>query len=186
MSTWTEERMEVLRLRWGSGFSATQIADMLNHGLPKCDHITRNAVIGKAHRLKLTQPGEARRIYLTGDGQNNRQRYNAKRIQERAVIRTAKPPKAKKVPVEGWQTQTRREPTKPAAPVLLTGAEKPWIERKNGECCYPIGEGADMLMCCQKASEATRNLCAYHFPICYVVGSAMKPRDVRHYERKAA
>ena len=44
---WTEQRIEVLRKLWGQGQTASQIAAILGG-------ITRNAVIGKAHRLGLT------------------------------------------------------------------------------------------------------------------------------------
>jgi GcrA cell cycle regulator len=46
--SWTDERVELLRKLWTQGLSASQIATELNHG------ITRNAVIGKVHRLGLS------------------------------------------------------------------------------------------------------------------------------------
>ena len=45
---WTEERVELLKKLWLEGLSASQIAGVLGEG------VTRNAVIGKVHRLKLT------------------------------------------------------------------------------------------------------------------------------------
>src|ERR1700730_8268756 len=45
--TWTEERVESLKKLWGEGLSASQIAAELGG-------ITRNAVIGKVHRLGLS------------------------------------------------------------------------------------------------------------------------------------
>ncbi len=45
--SWTEEREKRLRELWKKGYTASQIAEMLGGGS------TRNAVIGKAHRLKL-------------------------------------------------------------------------------------------------------------------------------------
>ncbi|HTJ57305.1 MAG TPA: GcrA family cell cycle regulator [Devosiaceae bacterium] len=45
---WTEERVELLKKLWLEGFSASQIAGELGDG------VTRNAVIGKVHRLKLS------------------------------------------------------------------------------------------------------------------------------------
>ena len=45
---WTEERVELLKKLWMEGFSASQIAGELGEG------VTRNAVIGKVHRLKLS------------------------------------------------------------------------------------------------------------------------------------
>jgi hypothetical protein len=49
MSTeWNESRTELLKRLWIAGESARTIAEKLGKG------ITRNAVIGKAHRLGLT------------------------------------------------------------------------------------------------------------------------------------
>jgi GcrA cell cycle regulator len=51
---WTDERVELLKKLWTEGHSASQIAARLGMG------VTRNAVIGKVHRLNLsgrvTQP----------------------------------------------------------------------------------------------------------------------------------
>lgn len=44
---WTDERIDLLRTLWTEGLSASQIADRLGG-------VTRNAVIGKAHRLGLS------------------------------------------------------------------------------------------------------------------------------------
>ena len=45
---WTDERVELLKKLWMEGLSASQIAAELGDG------VTRNAVIGKVHRLKLS------------------------------------------------------------------------------------------------------------------------------------
>ncbi|WDR07010.1 GcrA family cell cycle regulator [Devosia rhodophyticola] len=47
-SGWTDERVEILKKLWMDGLSASQIAGELGQG------VTRNAVIGKVHRLKLS------------------------------------------------------------------------------------------------------------------------------------
>ncbi|WP_279481009.1 GcrA family cell cycle regulator [Aureimonas sp. SK2] len=44
--SWTDERIDLLKQLWGEGLSASQIASQLGG-------VTRNAVIGKVHRLKL-------------------------------------------------------------------------------------------------------------------------------------
>jgi len=54
---WTEERVELLKKLWLEGLSASQIAGVLGDG------VTRNAVIGKVHRLKLT--GRAKPVSTT-------------------------------------------------------------------------------------------------------------------------
>ena len=59
--SWTEERIERLKKMWHDGATASQIADELGG-------VSRNAVIGKAHRLGLEQrpspvkPGEEKEI----------------------------------------------------------------------------------------------------------------------------
>ena len=45
--SWTEEKVESLKKLWGSGKTASQIAEIIGG-------ISRNAVIGKAHRLNLS------------------------------------------------------------------------------------------------------------------------------------
>ncbi|MFT4716408.1 MAG: GcrA cell cycle regulator [Paracoccaceae bacterium] len=45
--SWTDDRVDVLKTMWGSGKSASQIAKELGG-------VTRNAVIGKVHRLGLS------------------------------------------------------------------------------------------------------------------------------------
>ncbi|MCB1530829.1 MAG: gcrA cell cycle regulator family protein [Rhodospirillales bacterium] len=46
--SWTDERVNLLKQLWGEGKTAAEIAKTLGDG------VTRNAVIGKAHRLKLS------------------------------------------------------------------------------------------------------------------------------------
>jgi GcrA cell cycle regulator len=46
--SWTDERVDLLKKLWGEGKTAAEIAKVLGDG------VTRNAVIGKAHRLKLS------------------------------------------------------------------------------------------------------------------------------------
>ena len=48
MAHWDEPRMELLTRLWLAGETARMIAEQLGGG------VTRNAVIGKAHRLGLT------------------------------------------------------------------------------------------------------------------------------------
>ena len=50
-ANWTEERVDRLKKLWSEGLSASQIAAQLGG-------VSRNAVIGKVHRLNL--PGRAK------------------------------------------------------------------------------------------------------------------------------
>jgi GcrA cell cycle regulator len=52
---WNAERIALLRQRWAEGLSASSIAKELG------PQISRSAVLGKVHRLKLVQPAFKRR-----------------------------------------------------------------------------------------------------------------------------
>ena len=45
--SWTEEKVNTLKELWGKGKTASQIAEIIGG-------VSRNAVIGKAHRLNLS------------------------------------------------------------------------------------------------------------------------------------
>ena len=45
--SWDEKKIEILKNQWGKGKTASQIAEMIGG-------VSRNAVIGKAHRLNLS------------------------------------------------------------------------------------------------------------------------------------
>jgi GcrA cell cycle regulator len=73
--SWTEERVEQLKTLWAAGLSASQIAAELGG-------VTRNAVIGKVHRIGL--PGRARRYAPGGPRERTRkspQHDRAERLQ---------------------------------------------------------------------------------------------------------
>ena len=53
--SWTEEKVKKLRELWGKGNTASQIAEIIGG-------ISRNAVIGKAHRLNLSAKIKTRAI----------------------------------------------------------------------------------------------------------------------------
>ncbi|MGH6891605.1 MAG: GcrA family cell cycle regulator, partial [Dongiaceae bacterium] len=76
---WTEQRIETLRRLWGQGQTASQIAVALGG-------VTRNAVIGKAHRLGLT--GRPSPIKRDASGAVVSKRRPAPR---RAMVQQSKP-----------------------------------------------------------------------------------------------
>ena len=59
--TWTDDRLALLRKRWDEGHSCTEIALELSDG------VTRNAVIGKVHRLGLTRGAHPKSGRKAGD-----------------------------------------------------------------------------------------------------------------------
>jgi GcrA cell cycle regulator len=59
--SWTDERISQLKSLWEQGMTASQIADTLGG-------VSRNAVIGKAHRLDLqSRPSPVRAVHGAGE-----------------------------------------------------------------------------------------------------------------------
>ena len=69
--SWTDEKVESLKKLWGSGKTASQIAEIIGG-------ISRNAVIGKAHRLNLSAKIKTR---TATSNQNFNNSTNEKNIQ---------------------------------------------------------------------------------------------------------
>ena len=71
--SWTEEKVEKLKELWGKGNTASQIAEIIGG-------ISRNAVIGKAHRLNLS----AKIIKRSKINQSNQTNYSQKNINKKS------------------------------------------------------------------------------------------------------
>ena len=71
--SWTEEKVAKLKELWGKGNTASQIAEIIGG-------ISRNAVIGKAHRLNLSAKIKTR---ASTSSQNFDNSTNEKNIQPR-------------------------------------------------------------------------------------------------------
>ena len=69
--SWTEEKVDKLKELWGKGNTASQIAEIIGG-------ISRNAVIGKAHRLNLSAKIKTRTATSNKDFQNNLNENNIK------------------------------------------------------------------------------------------------------------
>ena len=88
--SWTDERVETLKRMWNEGQSASQIAKELGG-------VTRNAVIGKVHRLGLSN------------------RVGGKDEEEEGTPAPAPVAAAKPEPAPRPEPVTRAEPARPAA-----------------------------------------------------------------------
>ena len=69
--SWNEEKVAKLKDLWGKGSTASQIAEIIGG-------ISRNAVIGKAHRLNLSSKIKTRNPSSNQNFQNNIEIDNAK------------------------------------------------------------------------------------------------------------
>ena len=69
--SWTEEKVNKLKELWGKGNTASQIAEIIGG-------ISRNAVIGKAHRLNLSAKIKTRSATSTQKFENTLEQKNNK------------------------------------------------------------------------------------------------------------
>ncbi len=79
---WTEEKVNKLKELWGRGSTASQIAEIIGG-------VSRNAVIGKAHRLNLSSKVKARsssKIVKNIKSQTNQIQLKGKRGKFKSLI----------------------------------------------------------------------------------------------------
>lgn len=101
--SWTDERIATLKMMWESGSTASQIAEVLGE-------VSRNAVIGKAHRLDLqSRPSPVKPV----DGEE------VKPSPKRASpVKVARPEAIVPAPVVVKTEPTPRPAPPPRAPVI--------------------------------------------------------------------
>jgi GcrA cell cycle regulator len=142
---WTDERVETLKKLWLDGLSASQIAKQLGG-------VTRNAVIGKVHRLGLS--GRAT------PSQPQRPVFKAPRAPRPAIAAAPAPRRA----VEPAM------PTQLPSPALL--AEEPGtatvLTLGAHMCKWPIGDPAsDSFTFCGRRSDREGPYCSEHARVAY-------------------
>ncbi|MDC0052093.1 GcrA family cell cycle regulator [bacterium] len=81
--SWTPEREEKLRELWKKGHTASQIANLIGD-------TTRNAVIGKAHRLNLEARATSKKITKIKSDSNNNTGTNNNEVKYEKLGRKAK------------------------------------------------------------------------------------------------
>ena len=74
--SWNEEKVSKLKDLWGKGSTASQIAEIIGG-------ISRNAVIGKAHRLNLSSKIRAKNSSASQSFQNNNEENDSAKKQVR-------------------------------------------------------------------------------------------------------
>ncbi|MEM9468646.1 MAG: GcrA family cell cycle regulator [Pseudomonadota bacterium] len=138
--SWSDERVEVLKKLWGEGKTAAEIAKQLGEG------VTRNAVIGKAHRLKLSSR-------ISPIQQNTKKRKVADKPAVRAV---------------------KRPPSQPKMPEFK-GKEVSLAELTDKMCRWPSGDpqGDDFSFCGCDVVEGLP-YCSTHAQAAYQITSRAK------------
>lgn len=153
---WNEERVELLKKLWADGLSASQIAGRLGG-------VTRNAVIGKVHRLGLS-------------GRATTSRSSAPRVRRTHVPRAPRQTQVVYATrgATALQPQFEEEAEIIPAPIPQEELVIPLHERatiltlKDSMCHWPIGDpGEEDFHFCGRKCQSGASYCDYHARMAY-------------------
>jgi len=155
--SWNDERVEQLRKLWSEGLSASQIAAELGG-------VTRNAVIGKVHRLQLSGRVKA----AAPAAQRNRKTVAAARPVVRPAARTIVTQRGNLAVVQTIEVEE---------PVVYRAAEEVVVpisrrisimDLREGTCRWPMGDplNADFVFCGGDC-EVGKPYCSAHSQVAY-------------------
>ena len=155
--SWTDERVSTLKKLWAEGHSASQIAKQLGG-------VTRNAVIGKVHRLGLSGRATPSRPVKRPP----RLARPKPRVLPDGSVKVAAP-QALERPAEAPRTAIeRQEPLAPLPPLTMADGEPATIlTLRDSMCKWPIGDPADpkFAFCGRKADCGP--YCAEHAKVAF-------------------
>ena len=155
--SWTDDRVETLKKLWADGLSASQIANELGG-------VTRNAVIGKVHRLGLA-----------GRVKSNRSSVSRVRSKPRAAKPTVR------MPQYSGNAALRMDPleeneTAPA-PVVRPVLQEIFIPEEDRasildlnerRCRWPVGDPThDDFYFCGRSCDPADSYCEDHSKVAY-------------------
>ena len=158
---WTAEAIERLRALWAEGLSTAEIGRRMG--------ISKNAVVGKAHRLNLAaRPSPIRRDATPRPAPVPR----APRPVPAPLQRLAPAP-SMRLPVQPASAPVTSTASVPTPMVRTFPAARPRLGARS--CCWPIGEpGTSGFRFCGGEPMAGKPYCTEHAALAYV-----KPRDRR-------
>ena len=192
--SWTDERVETLKKMWTEGQSASQIAKELGG-------VTRNAVIGKVHRLGLSN-----RTSGTPEPAKAKAAEPAPKAEPRAAAPKAAPAKAEAKPAPRPEPAAAAPAAPARKPIIPAGQPLPpqpsageispealasvrEVEKKARKislmeltertCKWPVGDPAtDDFWFCGLAAQPGKPYCEAH------VGVAFQPMSARRDRRR--
>ena len=140
---WTEERVASLKKLWLEGLSASQIAKQLGG-------VTRNAVIGKVHRLGLS--GRATPAAPT-----------------RTIFKAPRPPRPATTVSHAPRRAEAIAPSLPSLPTIVEAPGSATVLTLGAHMCkWPIGDPAtDGFTFCGRRTGADGPYCTEHARVAY-------------------
>jgi GcrA cell cycle regulator len=164
---WTDERTELLKKLWEEGLSASQIADRLGG-------VTRNAIVGKVHRLGLSGRATTSRMKTAWrrpkSTRRKRAAKTARRVQGNPAVRALFVPDA-----EPFIAGTELE--------IPLGERKSVATLAECSCRWPIGDpnAADFHFC-GKAKVPSLPYCEFHARKAFQPGTALNDKRKKALE----
>jgi len=131
---WTEERVALLTRLWNEGHTASQIADQFGD-------ITRNAVIGKVHRLGLSGRAAESRFRAARIKMRPRQRPQRNGANPQFPVNGNAALKAEPAAAQAWPAPSRRPDLRPVEQVATeTGPVVGLLDLKEHSWRWPVGD----------------------------------------------
>ena len=166
--TWTDARIAQLTRLWTEGVSASGIAEALGD-------VSRSAVLGKLHRLRLLASRQTPAAPRRYDGPTRVAQPRRMEPPQPGPL-VAKPPEPPRSP---WQEAV-------FAPLAETLA-RPWLSREPGECAFPVGGDGDSLMSCCAGIKPRSAYCPVHHAIVFKLqSSAVLAAEQRRWDEAVA
>jgi GcrA cell cycle regulator len=164
--TWNDERVDALKKLWSDGLSASQIAGRLGG-------VTRNAVIGKVHRLGLAGRATTSRM------KSHRPRVRTAQAAKRGLMRARPTGGIASSPLKSLYLADIEPYVPPAEELVIPVNERKYIQTLTESCCrWPIGDPqqAEFHFCGRKKIPG--------LPYCEVhARRAFQPPQARRRER---
>ena len=184
--SWTDERVELLKKMWSEGQSASQIAKELGG-------VTRNAVIGKVHRLGLSnRSGGAPAAAPAGKPEAAAPKTEqpaaapkAERAEPAAEAAPAPTPVARKPIIPAGQPLPPQPSANEISPETLANVRKveekakriSLMELTERTCKWPIGDPAtDDFWFCGLSVQAGKPYCEAHVSVAFQPMSSRRDR----------
>lgn len=157
---WTDERVEQLKKLWSEGLSASQIAKQLGG-------VTRNAVIGKVHRLGLSGRATPSRPA----------RRTVKPSRPRTT--TAATPPVARTPARPSPSAPAATPPAPVEPAVLPSGEFATVlTLRDSMCKWPIGDPASSnFRFCGRKTSGEQTYCDAHANMAYQPSQKRRRRN---------
>jgi len=169
VASWTDERVEALARLWGEGLSASQIAAQLGG-------VTRNAVIGKVHRLGLSGRNKA-----AAPAPSQKVRKPARPVGlTSGPLATAPNGSAGASPTAVAAEPPAAQPERPEEVVIPFSDRVTIMELRESMCRWPLGDPTtpEFRFCGQRSIPGVP-YCTHHAQVAYQPAADRKRGDRR-------